>query len=237
MKPIHNINNPVNWTDLKVGDVVYKLVYDLREERLDLSTVKVIQIDKRECYDHLSVHLASTFSDRHRLDTFISKWYKGCIVGNKSNEGSVNYGICISNVLNSVNCSTKLYTDSIVSLEMASYKCLSTIDKLKTQVENHKYRGFTGFLYQAASDGQILTLGLDSTLGFIELNNHTYQSKLSKEIYYTTLWEAKIQNRIEKAEKFLNRYLTRIDELEKDKEHKIRLTEKLDNLKKQYGLQ
>lgn len=172
------------------------------------------------------------------MDTYILAEYSGCIIRDKFSEELVSYGTCISTALNSVGCSTKLYIDTITSLEIMCYKCLSAIDELKTKVENHKYRGFAGFLYQATSDGQIATLDLvNGTLGFNMLNNHTYQSKLSKEIYYTTLWEAKIQNKIEKAEKSLNKYLTRIDELEKDKERKIRLAEKLNNLKKQYELQ
>ena len=239
MELIHNAKNHVNWVDLHVGDVIYKLDYNLKEERLDLSTVEVIQIDRRDHISPSTVHIFGTFSDGYKLDTYVSTRDCGRITKNKSNEGLVSYGTSISSVLNSISCSTKLYTDTITLLEMRCYVCLSIIDGLKTKVEEHKYKGFTGFLYGTTLDDQIVTLDLilNGTIAFNKLDNHTYQSKLSKDIYYTTIWEAKIQSKIEKAERSLNKYLARIDEIEKDNEHKIRLVEKLNNLKKQYGLQ
>lgn len=237
MELIHNVKNHVNWVDLHVGDVIYKLDYNLKEERLDLSTVEVIQIDRRDHISSSTVHIFGTFSDGYKLDTYVSARNCGCITKNKSNEGLVSYGTSISSVLNSISCSTKLYTDTITLLEMRCYECLSIIDRLKTKVEEHKYRGFAGFLYRTTLDDRMVTLDLTLTVAFNKLDNHTYQSKLSKDIYYITIWEAEIQSKIEKAERSLNKYLARIDEVEKDNKRKIRLVEKLNNLKKQYGLQ
>lgn len=230
----------MTWNNLIKEGTVYKLEYSLKEERLDLSTVSVDQIIIEESiYDNASYHIFK-LSDGNRLNVYLSQedFCDSISVGQTSEESTI-YGTSVSSVLYSVNCSTEKYSDAISLLELECYKSLNRIDKLKDILKNHEKERLSSIsIYSIFPDGRMRAANLEpcdwiSLSRFDKLSDYSYKNKSDGNIYYTTEWEAELHH----INKSLNDNLIKIEELKKDKEHKIKIIEKLNRLKKKYGLQ
>lgn len=231
----------MTWNSLQKGDKIYRLDYNLREERLELSTVLVDQVIVISCSSTRNTsHHTFSLSDGIKLGVYLSQEeFSEYISVGKTNERSTNYGTNIAKVLGSIDCNVKLYSNTINSLEIKCYKLLNQIDKFKSILENHEEERLSSVsIYSIFPDGIIRSACLEpgdwaSASRFEKLDNYSYRNKSDGNIYYTTEWEAELHY----LNRTLNDNLARIEELESDKKHKIKVIKKLNNLRKEYGLQ